>query len=88
MSLTPIWALWPEICAFIVCSSFLYIGALFLYRVFWHPLAAFPGPKIAAVSDLYGIYHDLYRSGQLCTQMPKLHDIYGMCHHALDYVKT
>ncbi|KAL8730121.1 MAG: hypothetical protein Q9181_004778 [Wetmoreana brouardii] len=48
-----------------------------IYRLIWHPLATFPGPKVAAATNIYGAYHDLISDGSLCKKVAKLHDIYG-----------
>ena len=36
----------------LVAGSILYTLCLFIYRLFFHPLAKFPGPWLNAVSDV------------------------------------
>lgn len=55
----------------------LYTAALAVYRVTLHPLAKFPGPKLAATTEWYEFYHDIVRQGQFIWQIQKLHDQYG-----------
>jgi cytochrome P450 len=47
------------------------------YRLYLHPLASVPGPRLAAVSTIYEAYYDLVRKGQLPWQLKKLHERYG-----------
>lgn len=47
-----------------------------IYRLTIHPLARFPGPKLAAATTLYNAYHDILRPG-LIKQLPDLHQKYG-----------
>jgi hypothetical protein len=59
---------------FIVVS---YLTALYLYRVFFHPLAKYPGPKLAAASNWYEFYYDVYRQGDFTRHIQELHKKYG-----------
>jgi len=54
-----------------------YIIGLAVYRLFWHPLAKFPGPKIAALTLLYEFYHDVIRGGQYTWVIKSMHERYG-----------
>ncbi|KAB8227357.1 cytochrome P450 [Aspergillus alliaceus] len=51
--------------------------AKIIYRIFLHPLARFPGPKLAAASSLYSTYYNLVKGGQYTEMLPCLHDLYG-----------
>jgi cytochrome P450 len=57
----------------------LYNVALTIYRLFLHPLAAFPGPKLAAATGWYEAYYDLavLPRGQFMHEINRLHQIYG-----------
>lgn len=46
-----------------------------LYRVKLHPLASVPGPRLAAVTSLWYIYH--VRNGQMFNLAKTLHKRYG-----------
>jgi hypothetical protein len=48
-----------------------------LYNLFWHPLASFPGPTIAAVTPLYKAYIDLVAKSSFVHTLEKLHAQYG-----------
>ena len=49
-----------------------------VYRLFFHPLAGVPGPKLAAVTWNYERYYDVYPNyAQFWKQIGKLHDKYG-----------
>ncbi|KAI0095562.1 cytochrome P450 [Nemania sp. FL0031] len=55
----------------------LYYVTLALYRLYLHPLARFPGPKLAALTRLYEGYYDLYQSGQYTFKISELHKQHG-----------
>jgi len=47
------------------------------YRLAAHPLARFPGPRVAAVSGLFLFYHDVVLGGKLHLELQRLHARYG-----------
>lgn len=50
---------------------------LFLYRLTLHPLAKFPGPKLAAGSYWYECYYDVLKEGKFIWKIQELHRKYG-----------
>ncbi|KAG8161577.1 hypothetical protein KVR01_008564 [Diaporthe batatas] len=54
-----------------------YYVTLVFYRLFLHPLALFPGPRLAAVSRWYEGYYDVVLDGQYTSKIGELHRIYG-----------
>lgn len=55
----------------------LYIVGGAVYRLFFHPLAKFPGPRLAAVTVWYEAYYDVVGKGQYIFKLKELHDKYG-----------
>ncbi|OAP56011.1 hypothetical protein AYL99_10163 [Fonsecaea erecta] len=58
-----------------LCLATIVIKAI--YRLTLHPLARFPGPKIAAITNLYAVNHDLISQDSLVKHLKTLHDKYG-----------
>jgi cytochrome P450 len=54
-----------------------YYATLVVYRLFFHPLACFPGPRLAAISRWYEAYYDVVCGGQYTAQIAQLHRTYG-----------
>lgn len=48
-----------------------------IYRLFFHPLSKFPGPKIAAVTRAYEFYYDGIKGGMYMWEVQKMHEKYG-----------
>lgn len=48
-----------------------------VYRLVFHPLASFPGPKKVAISGLYEFYHDAIEKGRCFHEIDKMHSKYG-----------
>ncbi|KAH7320866.1 putative flavonoid 3-hydroxylase [Stachybotrys elegans] len=57
----------------------IYLIAIVLYRLYLHPLAHFPGPKLAAATGYYETYYDTLVSpgGQFAFKLRELHQKYG-----------
>ena len=49
----------------------------YVYRLTFHPLAQFPGPRLAALTHLYGAFYDLSETRSYIKEMPALHEKYG-----------
>lgn len=59
------------------CLAILYVGAVALYRVFFHPLHIYPGPFLAAVTDWYEAYYNIIKKGGLLVEIERLHKLHG-----------
>ena len=63
---------------FIFCLS--YATLLVIYRLTLHPLAKFPGSKIAAATKWYEFYYDCIKGGGglFSYEVDRMHERYGM----------
>lgn len=48
-----------------------------IYRFYLHPLARFPGPKLAIATYWYEFYYDIFQDGQYTWKLRGLHEKYG-----------
>ncbi|KAI4247340.1 MAG: hypothetical protein L6R42_009660 [Xanthoria sp. 1 TBL-2021] len=55
----------------------LYPIILTVYRLAFHPLSGFPGPKLAAATRLYEAYYDVLKGGKYIFKINELHKTYG-----------
>jgi len=55
-----------------------YFASLAIYRLYFHPLSKFPGPKLAAITRYYEAYFDIIQNGQYVFKIADLHKKYGM----------
>ncbi|KAH9987957.1 hypothetical protein F4779DRAFT_611216 [Xylariaceae sp. FL0662B] len=54
----------------------IYLISLAFYRLFFHPIAHFPGPKLAAISRYYEAYYDIVKNGQYTFKIADMHQKY------------
>jgi len=55
-----------------------YIVWQVIYRLYFHPLAKFPGPRLAAITRWYDYYWDVTKAGKYTFKIAELHKQYGM----------
>ena len=54
-----------------------YLVGLAIYRLYFSPIAKFPGPKLAALTKWYEFYYDVVLQGQFTFQIQAMHKKYG-----------
>lgn len=54
-----------------------YLAVLAIYRLYFSPLAKFPGPKLAALTRWYEFYYEVIHNGQFLFHTRHLHERYG-----------
>ena len=64
--------------AYIPIAILVWLIVLAIYRRYFHPLAAIPGPFFASITDLYVLKFNVFsKRSHLYLQIEKLHDKYG-----------
>ncbi|KAI0543191.1 putative cytochrome P450 [Xylaria digitata] len=68
-----------DLCLLISGLGCVYTLGLVLYRIYLHPLAKFPGPKLAAATGWYETWIDLFQRprGNFMEEITKMHQKYG-----------
>ncbi|KAI9873944.1 MAG: hypothetical protein M1830_010370 [Pleopsidium flavum] len=61
----------------LVVATVLLAISRIIYRLTLHPLAKFPGPKLAGATNLYAASYDLFNEGLFVKKLTELHDQYG-----------
>ena len=55
----------------------IYLVLRTIYRLTIHPLAGFPGPRLAALTSMYAGSYDIPYGSSFCKELPGLHEKYG-----------
>lgn len=74
---------WNLTYAILGLSIAVYVVGTSVYRLYFHPLAGFPGPKLAALTQWYEFYFNVIKPGQFTFHLQDLHDKYGRSHSFL-----
>lgn len=59
----------------LLAAALVYVTGVVAYRLFFHPLAKYPGPLLAKVTDAYMLYHAW--KGDRHLEFWRLHETYG-----------
>lgn len=62
---------------FVAVALVFYIVYGAVYRLYFSPIASFPGPKLAALTFWYEFYYDVVRRGRYTWKIAELHKKYG-----------
>ena len=63
---------------YLVLGSILYFIAVVIYRLYFSPVACFPGSKLTAATGWVETYYDVVKGGQFTFQLQKWHEQYGV----------
>ena len=69
---------WLNICVGVGLGIVFYGSGLFLYRLCFSPIAAFPGPLLARATFWYEFYHNWVKDGQYYRRIAEMHKKYGI----------
>jgi hypothetical protein len=62
---------------FLLGSALAYNVVMVIYRLYFHPLNKFPGPRLAAATGLYEIYFSAWGPGSFEHEIDLMHRQYG-----------
>lgn len=68
---------WSYCFGLLIVTSMTYGFYVLCWRIFFHPLRDFPGPKLAAATLWYEFYYDVILGGQYVFQIARMHEVYG-----------
>ncbi|KAL1636290.1 hypothetical protein SLS56_001270 [Neofusicoccum ribis] len=66
-----------QLLAYAVALGIVYGLSLVVYRLYFHPLARFPGRKLAAATLWYEFYYDVVKPGLYHQEVSRMHEEFG-----------
>ncbi|RDW58232.1 cytochrome P450-14 [Coleophoma cylindrospora] len=63
--------------ALVAGAALIYYMGVLVYRLYFSPIAKFPGPRLAAATLWYEFYYDVVQTGQYTFKIQQLHKEYG-----------
>ena len=76
MEMAAVWVLSHPVTS-LIALYLAYLGSLVVYRLYFHPLAKFPGPKYASISRWHEFYYEVVKKGQFTFKVQEYHKRYG-----------
>ena len=64
-----------------------YVVAGAIYRLFFSPVAKFPGPTLTALTLWYEFHYDVIKGGKFIWQIKRMHEKYGTMFPSLTAVQ-
>lgn len=62
---------------FLLGSVVAYNLVMVIYRLHFHPLNKFPGPRLAAATGLYEVYFSVWGTNGFNDEIEEMHQTYG-----------
>ena len=78
----------PNLLALLACIFVLYCICIGVYRLYFSPLAKFPGPRLAALTLWYEFYYDVIKRGRYTWRIAEMHQQYGVPHALETHLAT
>ncbi|KAK4655496.1 hypothetical protein QC762_302900 [Podospora pseudocomata] len=66
---------WPLVAA--IVGGLCWMATTVIWRLYFHPLSRFPGPKLTAVTLWYEFYWNVVKKGQFMWRVEEMHQRYG-----------
>ncbi|PVH76510.1 cytochrome P450 [Cadophora sp. DSE1049] len=66
-----------KVVGWVLVTTALYCIYDVVYRIYFSPVASFPGPRLAALTFAYEFYYDIVKPGQYIWKIQALHEQYG-----------
>jgi hypothetical protein len=63
--------------AIVIAWAIVYPIYLAITRLYFYPIAHFPGPKMVAMSSWCEFYYDYWKGGKYIFEIKKMHEKYG-----------